>query len=365
MIESQPGSRPRVAERSDTARLDFIEGARAFVTGQMAPAVTRRNREKLLPVYADPDKAPTDFAQVRALIDADPRARVGHRMMRSVQELIWDTTYDSLAKRRDELLAELDRTDALGPGSVEYDPNFRFPDYFTNCAFHLQKGGYDDPLAGYAYHLGGNVFRGGKNEDAHANRAIVDSLPLPDDGRVGKVLELACSAGMTSVQIKKRFPEAELWATDLSAGMVRYGHKYAREMGVDIHFKQMAAENITFPDNSFDLVFGHILLHELPTYAVRQAVAECYRVLRPGGVAAFSDIRDRTHVGHGVERALVEYETRWQAENNGEIYFTDFYESDLAETMRAAGFRDVNPSYAANAGVWAANLALPIRAGWK
>jgi SAM-dependent methyltransferase len=45
------------------------------------------------------------------------------------------------------------------------------------------------------------------------------------------------------------------------------------------------ASSLPFPDSSFDLVFGHAVLHHLPDLA--GAFREFRRVLRPGGVVAF------------------------------------------------------------------------------
>ncbi len=360
-----PGGRPRPSNRDDIARLDFVEGARGFVAAALYPVVIRQNRELLDAAFSQSEISPRNLNDVREVIESIPITPAGHRMMRSVQEMIWNTTHETIHKREAALLSELERTDTMGPGSVEYDPNFRFPDYFTNTEFHLQKGGYADPLGGYIYHLGGNVFRSGKNEDGRANRTLVDSLPIPEDGKVRRVLELACSAGGSSVALKQRFPNAEIWATDISAGMVRYAHKHAIDLGLDIHFKQMASEVMTFADNGFDLVYANILFHELPTTAARQTVAEAYRVLRPGGVVAFADIKDHMQVADGTERALTEYVNAWQVENNGETYYTEFFENDLAGMLRDAGFRNVIADYSVNTGVWAPTLALPIRVGEK
>ncbi len=46
------------------------------------------------------------------------------------------------------------------------------------------------------------------------------------------------------------------------------------------------AEQLPFEDESFDLVFGHAVLHHIPD--LERAFAEFHRVLRPGGVVAFA-----------------------------------------------------------------------------
>ena len=361
-----PGSRPIAADREDGSYLDFAEGARLFIMSKLQPAARKATQAVMEQAFANPDITPKDIEGIGHVIASAPISATGYRVQRTVQEMIWRTTYDTLYKREAELLAELDAADSMGPGSVEYDPNFKYPDYFTGTEFHLEKGGYADPLGGYIYHLGGNVFHSGLNERWDGNTAIVGNVPLPADGRVGRVLELACSPGLSSIALKERFPEAELWATDIAAPMVRYAHKRAVELGLDIHFKQMAAEEITFPDNHFDLVYVHIMFHELPVEVSRQVMDEVYRVLRPGGVFAASDGVDNSMTAPGsAERALSEYSRYWQALYNGEIYTVDFGQTDLAGLMREAGFRTVIPNHTSNMHAWGPNLALPVRVGEK
>jgi ubiquinone/menaquinone biosynthesis C-methylase UbiE len=365
MDRTFPGSRPLATVRSDFARLDFAEGARAFITTKIWPAVGQQTQSAMENAFAEPTTAPQTADQIRQVMAGAPLDPIGHRFTRTVQEIIWQTTFDTLRRREPDLRAELDAADQLGPGTVSYDPSFRYPDYFTNNEFHLQQGGYLHPLAGYIYHLGGNVFHSGKNEHAEANQTIVQSLPVPADGIVQRILELGCSVGMSSVPLKERFPQSEVWGTDISAAMVRYAHKRAIELNAEICFKQMLAEEITFPDDHFDIVFANILFHEMPTSATRRAIAEAHRVLRPGGVVAFADIKDRSHIAPGPESALATYNHTWQVENNGEIYHMQFIQSDLAVMLREAGFRNVNANYSANTGAWAPSFSLPLRVGEK
>lgn len=51
-----------------------------------------------------------------------------------------------------------------------------------------------------------------------------------------------------------------------------------------IHYEVMDAENLTFPDQTFDLVFGSGILHHLD---LGRAIPELARVLKPNGSAVF------------------------------------------------------------------------------
>jgi ubiquinone/menaquinone biosynthesis C-methylase UbiE len=59
----------------------------------------------------------------------------------------------------------------------------------------------------------------------------------------------------------------------------------AREAGLqDAEFRVMDGEALDFPDDSFDVVYGSAVIHNLE---LDRAFAEIVRVLRPGGKAVF------------------------------------------------------------------------------
>jgi SAM-dependent methyltransferase len=59
----------------------------------------------------------------------------------------------------------------------------------------------------------------------------------------------------------------------------------ASGLGLDVQTRAIDAERLPFEDSTFDLVFGHAVLHHLPD--LEAAFAELHRVLRPGGALAF------------------------------------------------------------------------------
>jgi SAM-dependent methyltransferase len=74
-------------------------------------------------------------------------------------------------------------------------------------------------------------------------------------------------------------------ATDISPGMLRQLATTAERLGLAVETEVTDAEGLPFGDGSFDLVFGHAVLHHLPDLPA--ALAELRRVLRPGGTLAF------------------------------------------------------------------------------
>ncbi len=94
----------------------------------------------------------------------------------------------------------------------------------------------------------------------------------------GEVLEIAVGTG-------RNFPfyprDVRLTGIELSPKMLDVAHRRARELGHEVDLRVGDAQNLPFPDTSFDTVVATLALCTIPDD--RRAVAEAARVLRPGG----------------------------------------------------------------------------------
>jgi SAM-dependent methyltransferase len=104
-------------------------------------------------------------------------------------------------------------------------------------------------------------------------------------GRFGRALEIGAGTGYFGLNLMIAGVIEEMVATDISPGMLRALSESAAELGLDVETACCEAASLPFPDASFDLVFGHAVLHHLPD--LEAAFAEFRRVLRPGGEMAF------------------------------------------------------------------------------
>ncbi|HAB03476.1 MAG TPA: SAM-dependent methyltransferase [Pseudomonas sp.] len=105
--------------------------------------------------------------------------------------------------------------------------------------------------------------------------------------RDARVLDLGCGAGHVSFQVAPLV--AEVVAYDLSQSMLEVVASAASERGLGNIVTQCgAAEQLTFPDASFDFVFSRYSAHHWSDLGL--ALREVRRVLKPGGVAAFIDV---------------------------------------------------------------------------
>ena len=98
-------------------------------------------------------------------------------------------------------------------------------------------------------------------------------------------LEIGSGTGYFSLNLLQMGTIERLTATDISPGMLRRLSTTAESLGLEVETVATEAEELPFEDESFDLVFGHAILHHIPD--LERAFAEFLRVLRPGGAIAF------------------------------------------------------------------------------
>jgi ubiquinone/menaquinone biosynthesis C-methylase UbiE len=98
-------------------------------------------------------------------------------------------------------------------------------------------------------------------------------------------LEIGAGTGYFTLNLMLAGVLREAVATDISPGMLSALSESAADMGLAVDTEVCEASTLPFEDASFDLVFGHAVLHHLPD--LPGAFREFRRVLRPGGMVAF------------------------------------------------------------------------------
>ena len=96
-----------------------------------------------------------------------------------------------------------------------------------------------------------------------------------------KVLEIECGLGTDGAQFAKA--GADYTGIDLTQAAVDLTRRRFELFNLPGTFRVADAERLDFPDNSFDIVYSHGVLHHTPD--TPGAVREVRRVLRPGGRA--------------------------------------------------------------------------------
>lgn len=98
-------------------------------------------------------------------------------------------------------------------------------------------------------------------------------------------LDAGCGTGFLSFELARR--GHRVTGVDFAASMLAEARRKATETGLAVNFQEGDAENLPFPDGSFDLVVSRHVLWTLPH--PEAAIAEWVRLLRPGGRLAVID----------------------------------------------------------------------------
>ena len=100
------------------------------------------------------------------------------------------------------------------------------------------------------------------------------------EGRTLKVLDIGTGPGFYAIILASR--GYDVTAVDLSEGMIEQAKHNAGSLAEKIRFFKMDAQELSFPDNEFDVIVTRNLTWNLPDPV--KAYGEWRRVLRDGGV---------------------------------------------------------------------------------
>lgn len=99
-----------------------------------------------------------------------------------------------------------------------------------------------------------------------------------------KILDFGCGNGWLSISYAKQ--GADVWGFDISGELIKKAKKWVKKEGLNgkITLKKMAAENLTYDDNFFDLIVGSAILHHTELDITLRNIS---RILNPEGKAIF------------------------------------------------------------------------------
>ena len=147
----------------------------------------------------------------------------------------------------------------------------------------FQPGGLPDK-----HQVAASFSRAAESYDSVAalQRAVGHELlvRLPEPCAPARWLDLGSGTGYFSRALGERFADAEGVALDIAEGMLRH----ARPLAGARHFVVGDAEHLPLRDESCDLLFSSLALQWCGDFSA--VLREARRVLRPGGVLAFSSL---------------------------------------------------------------------------
>ncbi len=163
------------------------------------------------------------------------------------------------------------------------------------------------------------------------SRFKTDLIEQAQIGNGNGVLDVGCGTGTLAIMTKQLHPEAEVVGIDADSKILRIARAKAAKASINVTLDQGMADQLPYPDSSFDRVISSLFLHHLSTEDKQRTLREVLRVLRTGGRFDVVDFGPPcTFYSRLVARITV---------NNEEVAAN--LQGLLPEMFREAGFQNV------------------------
>ncbi len=327
-----------------TERYNFLAHLNRHLAANVVPGVARAYETRVAPAFERKHgRKPADRREVRKALAEEPLYQAWSALRRNTMEMRQQAGRSVVLP---QLEALLEKTARLTPAErLHLDETVSVPGYLTAVDHHCMPGSYyteltpNDIGAAANYDSGMFVTTGGmlgRYTDG-GGRGIVDYLRRHyPDFQPRRILDLGCGLGHNVLPMAEAFPEATVTAVDVAAPMLRYGAARAASLGIDnVTFVQADSADLgIFADASFDWIQSTMFLHETSARALPRIMAECRRLIAPGGLVIHIEQPCYDETMPAFEQAMRD----WDAFNNNEPFWTRLHEIDLDGVMLDAGF---------------------------
>ncbi len=151
------------------------------------------------------------------------------------------------------------------------------------------------------------------------------------------VLDMGCGPGGWAIQVTGTYPEWKVTGVDVNPRMINYAHAQTEVLDLDVQFRVMdILQPLDFADASFDLVNLRFGAGFIPVAKAPAVFAECWRVLRPGGVLCNTE-SVHTSAPYAALHQMARHV--FQAFHTAGLTYSPFEMSLSAETARL--FREI------------------------
>ena len=324
------------------ARERSVSSLRAYVLNNLAGDLRADYEQHVKPTI---DSESADGVAVHKAMRPREAFRFYSSLRCTAQELVWNSVIDSINEQSDSLI---EKASALAEdatrtaGTLELDDSIETPEYYEAVDVHLMPGNYDGSgnaagiLPGAVYDNGFNVFAfgamGKEHNDIGQSMSNFAKLKFPDlDPAL--IVDVGCTIGHNTLPWKETYPDAEVYGVDIAGACLQYAHARARALGVEAHFRQASSDKLPFDDESADVVFSSMFLHELPIRHIAAFMKEAQRILKPGGLFINMELPPNAAV-----TPFDAFYLDWDSYYNNEPFYKNFRDQDYKELCVDAGF---------------------------
>lgn len=327
----------------EIARFNFLASLNVHIQTKVFPGNRLAYEKRVLPRFkADQGREPESRHELRPYMEADGFWQTWSSLRRSYMEMRQENGRAMVLRQIGDLNA---KARALNDGdpNLELNPDIAVPRYLTGVDTHCMPGSYyteitdDDVSAAANYDCGIFATTGGllgRYNDGGGRAMVAWIRKNAPDFKPRRILDMGCGLGHNTVPLARLYPDAEIFALDVAAPMLRYGHARAKSMGVtNIRFIQEDCERTRFPDGHFDLIVTAQFWHETSRKALPVLMKEIRRLLAPGGLHL--SLEQPHYRGMPAYDALIR---DWDAHYNNEPFWTTLHDMNMVDEMVKAGF---------------------------
>ena len=327
----------------EVARFNFLANMVKYVSTRVLPGTEVAYRNRAEPAYErTTGHKPTDRREIRKAMESDPYYKIWSALRLNTMEMRQQAGRSVVLRQIDELNRAAASFNDERP-TLQLDPSVEIPRYIGAVDNHLMPGSYYTELVEADVSAAANYDVGifvttqglfGLYTDG-AGHGIAEWLAEQHPHfEPRRILDIGCGIGHNSVPVALAFPEAEMYAVDVAAPMLRYGHARAQHLGANnLIFKQANAEQLDFPDHHFDLIYSTMFVHETSYKALHRIMAECRRLLAPGGIHMHLE----QPPFHGME-PFEQFLRDWDAYYNNEPFWSTVHSLQMTDVMEKVGF---------------------------
>jgi SAM-dependent methyltransferase len=341
-VETRIGFKPN---HDEAARQAFVGSLKGYVNFGVESRLERHFDQKTAG-----ERAVDTRQEAEAALAGDPLYALWASLTFHSQNLMWqavqDTTDRIIDDQIDTYRALAESPERLGSVTLRDELVVKAP--VATTEIHRQPGGYwrerrpDDLEVALNYSGTVDLYRnakgmgvGGKIGSDSIGRFVAGiARKYAPDLDPKAVLDMGCGTGEQTLGYKREFPGAAVTGIDCARPFVRFAHGLAESEDLALDFAEMDAGNTDFPDQSFDLIVSIIMFHETTKAQVRDIMAECWRLVRPGGLVLHLDVPYQP----GRMPLIKQVTNHWQVRHNGEPFWTGFADLDMQHEAIAAGF---------------------------
>jgi ubiquinone/menaquinone biosynthesis C-methylase UbiE len=147
-----------------------------------------------------------------------------------------------------------------------------------------------------------------------------------------RVLEIGCGTGNLAILAGELNPAAQVVGIDPDPKALGRARRKAQQSKAALQFDPGFAEELPYPDESFDRIFSAFMLHHIQGEGKLLTVREAWRVLKPGGSLYLVDFEEGQHRAGGIHGFIA---SRVHSRHGSSSQHM------VLGLMRDAGFKDI------------------------